>query len=1049
MSGVSPRWPAFSMVLIFIISSSALVIAQGVGLPDASIHIDWLDDDGNGEADHAYIIEFSEAPNPSDWKVEVAHSDSNGTSLGNWTFRWGDANYSLEPVNSTHFRIVAPTNISFGDSIEIEVWMESGESPSTTRTVDVTIWNQPIADHEITVTTDWSLRHQIENQSSEEYLLEFAGQGWQQRSDGLLIHDELGSGTLTIDEVSEDGSNILIVLDLNRIWLNETMVGEELTSQIFEMAGAGNMTITDDTDGNMTISASVADAYILRSMIDGTIEEQLRLEANGNLNITNVDENEEMYIDAEISLLLVELHDVDGVRVLEHTEFQATGELEIQSSGSYIYVDLEQLIVLERYENGEMVLQHDKTYGDGTFFFSDTNDENGSIVIDGEVILLHQETENGTKIADTIHIDADITGATTGEFGLWRRIEDSGQSANSTGQMWEVNRIHEENWLNLTGGGVLEGMGPSQTYNETWDHEVIYENYTNRTIYYSWYEQSNDPSQGEEWPPNSPIPVEEVNTTGETDSGLGDINISRETGLAPAELLIGDNLGLYSGDLMSLELTANSYQSYTRDGHTMDVTSWSGTYLSEQSTASGLVINEGILAGLIAEVSREVYLDFNTTEDAWFWENQSLERVLSPNIVTAGENTPPTIVEVRLQEDRVLNEGGNLVHIEVEINDPDWNMREVNVDLSTLGLGTIQLNDLGQDGDIMVHDDNYTGSFVYFGTDSGNISVSVTAEDVWTSTTDNASLEVVHRAPRLVDFTLSQEQAERGENVTVTIKAFDSLPITSVGIDLIAEGGALFPLTDDGGGYWSGVVNIPETVSPGDIYLPVKIMDSGGGWSLLTHLNLPSTVAGVGGDAWDAPTASIPALLIENNGPVISDFRILKDGLEVQEIIIPDVGDGSSNYVLTVNATDHDSITVVQGRLRMLAPVGQDTTWQTMRDDGQQGDEIAGDGVYSIQVTVREGLPVDSLVLDFRGIDVYLQSTYPVFEATVELSDKEVDPLTNPTDALSDWGSTVMIVLIILGVVMLGGGVAIVVLMRRGGSLDEQLGLSSEFQKEL
>ena len=78
----------------------------------------------------------------------------------------------------------------------------------------------------------------------------------------------------------------------------------------------------------------------------------------------------------------------------------------------------------------------------------------------------------------------------------------------------------------------------------------------------------------------------------------------------------------------------------------------------------------------------------------------------------------------------------------------------------------------------------------------------------------------------------------------------------------------------------------------------------------MTHLNLPSSVAGVGGDAWDAPTASIPALLIENNGPVISDFRILKDGLEVQEIIIPDVGDGSSNYVLTVNATDHDSITV-------------------------------------------------------------------------------------------------------------------------------------------
>jgi len=1038
--------PAITLMLVFLTSLALpLTIADGSNPP--VISVDWLDHNDDGVADHAYMVGFDSTTNAADFYVNVSHADINGSTLGDWTYRWDDANFTISPLNLTHHRITIPTNLSFGDEVIIEVYDNLTDSLLSSRSVRVTLWNQPIADHEITVTTDWSLRHQIENQTSEEYLLEFTGQGWQQRSDGLLIHDELGTGTLTIDEVSEDGSNILIVLDLNRIWLNETMIGEELTSQIFEMAGAGNMTITDDTDGNMTILASVVDAYILRSMVDGTIEEQLRLEANGNLNITNVDEDEEMYIDAEIALLLVELHDVDGVRVLAHTEFQATGELEIQSSGSHIYVDLEQLIVLERYENGELVLQHDKTYGDGTFFFSDTNDENGSIVVDGDVILLHQETENGTKIADTIHIDADITGATTGDFGLWRRIEDSGQSANSTGQMWEVNRIHEENWLNLTGGGILEGMGPSQTYNETWDHEVIYENYTNRTIYYSWYEQSNDPSQGEEWPPRSPIPVEEVNTT-EEESGLGDINISRETGLAPAELLIGDNVGLYSGDLMSLELTANSYQSYTRDGHTMDVTSWSGTYLSELSTASGLVINEGILAGLVAEVSREVYIDFNDTEDAWFWENQSLERVLSPNIVTSGENTPPSIVEVRLQEDRVLNEGGNLVHIEVEISDPDWNMREVNVDLSTLGLGIIQLNDIGQDGDIMVHDDNFTGSFVYFGTDSGNISVSVTAEDVWESTTDNILLEVVHRAPRIVDFTLSQEQAERGENVTVTIKAFDSLPITSVGIDLIAEGGELFPLTDDGGGYWSGVVTIPETVSPGDIYLPVKVVDSGGGWSILTHLNLPSTVAGVGGDAWDAPTASIPALLIENSGPVISDFQILKEGVQVQEIIVPDVGDGASTYVLTVNATDHDAITVVQGRLRMLAPVGQDTTWQTMRDDGQQGDEVADDGVYSIQVTVREGLPVDSLVLDFRGIDVYLQSTTPVFEATVELSDKEVDPLTNPTDALSDWGSTVMIVMIVLGVVMLGGGVAIVVLMRRGGSLDEQLGLNNEFQKQ-
>ena len=156
------------------------------------------------------------------------------------------------------------------------------------------------------------------------------------------------------------------------------------------------------------------------------------------------------------------MHDVDGVRVLDHSQFEATAEMELQSNGSYIYIDLEQLYDIERTENGVMTLQHSKFLGDGTFYFSDTNDDNGSIVIDGDVLIFHQESENGSKTADSIHIDADITGATTGEFGVLRRIDGTGQTANSTGAMWEVNRIHEENWFNLIGTPPIlqRNMGP-------------------------------------------------------------------------------------------------------------------------------------------------------------------------------------------------------------------------------------------------------------------------------------------------------------------------------------------------------------------------------------------------------------------------------------------------------------------------------------------------------------------------------------------------------------------------------------------------------------
>jgi len=1045
MHRVAPRWPATTLLLIFL-TSMALPLTMADGPTYPTILVDWLDHDDDGNADHSYIVVFNTTTNAADFYVKVTHFMVNGTEVGSWNFTWDDANLTISPINLTSHRITVPSNLSFGDEIVITAYDSTNHQLLASRIVQATVWNQPLEDHEITVTTDWTLRHLMENETTNEYLLDFAGQGWQERSNGVLIHDELGSGNLTIDETDEDGANIYLVLNLNKIWLNETMEGSELTSQIFEMAGTGNMTVSSEDEGeNTIIQASVVDSYILRSMVDGIIEEQMRLEANGNLNISSVSPDAEMYIDGEVSLLLVEMHDIDGVRVLDHTQFEATAEMEMESNGSYIYIDLEQLYNIDREENGVMVLQHSKFLGDGTFYFSDTNDDNGSIVIDGDVLIFHQESVNGSKTADSIHIDADITGATTGEFGLLRRIDGTGQTANSTGAMWDVNRIHEENWFNLTGGGLLDGLGPSQYYNETWDHEVVYDNYTNRTIYFNWYEQSDDPSQGEEWPEGSPIPMEEENQTTD-ESGLGDVDISRESGLAPSELLVGDNLGLYSGDIMDLELTAHSYQSYTRDGHTMQVTSWSGSYLSEASTANGLVINEGILAGLIAEVSREVYIDLNTTEDAWFWENQSLERVLSPNIVTAGENTPPSIIDVRLHEGRVVNEGGNLVHIEVEIEDPDWNLRNVTVDLATLGLGIIELNDIGQDGDIIVHDDNFTGSFTYFGIEAGNLSIGIDAVDAWTTNSSSRTIEVAHRAPRLVDFTMSSNSVQRGNNLTVSAKPFDALGVANVAIDLRGEGGELFNLSEDGGGVWSGVIDIPAALSPGGIYLPVRLEDTGGSLATVTHLNIPSAVVGVGGDAWDAPTSRISELQILNSGPEISDFIILKDGNVVSSIIVPDVGDGASIYVLTVNATDHDVITVVQGRLGMLAPVGQDTTWQTMRDDGQGGDAVAGDGVYSIEVTVREGLPTDTIELDFRGVDVYLAATEPVLVVDVELTDENIDPLTDPTEALKGWGSTMLVIFILLGIVMVGAGVAIVIMLRRGGSLDEQLGLTNNMR---
>ena len=85
------------------------------------------------------------------------------------------------------------------------------------------------------------MEHSIANGSdSESYELDFAGQGWQKRTAQVLEHNELGNGTLVVNETADD-TNMVITLQLTRIWLNETMVGAELESQMFEMVGAGNL----------------------------------------------------------------------------------------------------------------------------------------------------------------------------------------------------------------------------------------------------------------------------------------------------------------------------------------------------------------------------------------------------------------------------------------------------------------------------------------------------------------------------------------------------------------------------------------------------------------------------------------------------------------------------------------------------------------------------------------------------------------------------------------------------------------------------------------
>ena len=493
-----------------------------------------------------------------------------------------------------------------------------------------------------------------------------------------------------------------ILLWLDTVWLNETVNGMDLQSQIFEMRGNGTIGVNNSEDGVDTeIFGNVVNSYIIRSLARGVVEEQLRLEANGGIHLYSEGGGETMEANGTLALLLIETHDLDGQRILSNTEFEGTADMEIHGEDYHMDLDINQIINRERWENGQFHSSLSRIQGDGAFDFSD-EEENSSVIVNATVYDFFLESVNGEKTGDRIHVDGTLSGDVTGDFGTVRDIVASNHTqANATGEEFDVNVIFTESWFNLSGVGN-NPFDYEAIHNKTWEYEVPQEHWENRTVRLRWDSmEGGEPSEGDELPERSPIQIDLE--APEANSTLGDVDITRETGLAPAELTVGDRVDLLSSELMQLSVTATSTGTVVRDGHTIPVTYWSGNYGGDGS-ASGAVISEGILAGLVAEVTRNVTLDLDDGDTLEFGETQSLARVLSPSIITAGENTAPSIVSASIREGSITNEGAGSVHLEVEIDDIDWNVRSVTADFSSLSMGTVTLNDIGLECDLSVHD---------------------------------------------------------------------------------------------------------------------------------------------------------------------------------------------------------------------------------------------------------------------------------------------------------------------------------------------------------
>jgi hypothetical protein len=402
------------------------------------------------------------------------------------------------------------------------------------------------------------------------------------------------------------------------------------------------------------------------------------------------------------------------------------------------------------------------------------------------------------------------------------------------------------------------------------------------------------------------------------------------------------------------------------DGHIVEVAEWLGDY-GEYSHASGGIVNEGPLAGLLNEVHRWVEIEIgqnDSSEGIAFVEHQLVDRVLSPSVVSEEENTPPSLVSVGFREGRLLTEGDS-AHLEALVYDFDTDVTVVTIDLSELGLGTVELSDSGLQGDHTIHDDIWTALITYDGLNHGMMDASVVIEDFWVAVEEQTSIEIINAAPRMISLDFMPDTVRRGETVDVSVTALDGHGIDSVGIDLLSAGGALSALSESDG-VWSGNFVVPDGISPGERSIPVRITDGDGETVMAVHTH------------FDGFPVDAPMLTIENEAPSVTSVSLLRSGETAEKIHVPHSGDPIP-HSLEASIDDPDGISSVQAKIGRLAPIGSSGAWLLMVDDGTGGDRVSGDGIYTLQFDARASLPEGNITIQIRATDTYL-STTPTLE---------------------------------------------------------------------
>jgi hypothetical protein len=527
-----------------------------------------------------------------------------------------------------------------------------------------------------------------------------------------------------------------------------------------------------------------------------------------------------------------------------------------------------------------------------------------------------------------------------------------------------VNVIHSETWFNVTGIGgsnFFGGSGAGSYYNNSYIYQATNADWDNRTVRLVWTETGPDPSNGDERPERSPIKQDP--TPPQVEEALGNISVGREAGFAPVPMETGDVVRLLAQDGIVLTVTAGQETVEPRDAKNLSVIEWTGVYSDGVSgTAFGSIVHKGPLTGLLASTTRSFEIEFGDNgELALLNESQAVDAILSPSIVSADDNTAPQILDLSLTEGLVFGEGASPSRLVAAVDDPDWNVVSVNVDLSSVGLGTVSMNDRGLDGDQTIGDNEWTTMVSVQGLEVGDVSISVEVIDEWGETdTLTTNMTIENQAPRIHSASITPETVVRGGATLLSLDVLDYHGVDSVVVDLRQYGGEEIPCMKLD--VWTCELVIPNGMTPGVQFLTVRLTDDLGATILVSktqasehHFQPSSTDVDL-------------AVTVENTPPTLT--LITSEALER--------GDSNSEQAIEIRVEDADGILLVRADLGVLKPLGQTARWETLYDNGQGLDKEANDGIYTASASIRTSTPISTHEIFIQASDSFGDATPPI-----------------------------------------------------------------------